>query len=62
MRCPGCGGGNAVVIDVRYKGTWRRRRYECKLCGARFVTQEIPEEELGKVVRIRAMIARVMRE
>ena len=50
MRCPGCGGGNVYVTDTRAAKEWRRRRYKCSDCGARFTTREIPEYELDRIV------------
>ena len=50
MRCPGCSGGNVYVTDTREAKEWRRRRYKCSDCGARFTTRELPEYELDRIV------------
>ena len=62
MRCPGCGAGSTFVIDTREAGEWRRRRYRCGCCGARWTTQEIPQHELYKIIKIRDLIRQVMDE
>ena len=50
MKCPTCGGSNVYVTDTRAAKEWRRRRYKCSDCGARFTTREIPEYELDRIV------------
>lgn len=43
LMCPECGKRKAKVIDSRTdgKGSFRRRRYQCKHCSHRFSTVEI---------------------
>ena len=55
MNCPVCGENNSRVIDTRDRGTWRRRRHECVMCGARWTTQEVPERDLERLIQVREL-------
>lgn len=44
MNCPTCGSATHV-IDSRKATRWVRRRRECKECGERFTTIEMPQQE-----------------
>ena len=59
MKCPTCKDNNAKVIDSRDRGTWRRRRYECLSCGYRWTTEEVPEGEIDKLMRIRDLVMKL---
>ena len=41
--CPRCNGVSSRVLDVRYRDHIRRRERECRSCGFRWFTFEIPE-------------------
>ena len=43
------------MIDTRDRGTWRRRRHECVMCGARWTTQEVPEHDLERLMQVREL-------
>lgn len=40
MICPKCKSDQTTVIDSRQFKAYRRRRYECLMCGERFTTKE----------------------
>lgn len=46
MNCPECTSDNCMVVNSRQTEAYKRmRRYECRDCGIRFSTVEIPAEE-----------------
>ena len=44
MICPKCKSDQTMVTDSRQFELYRRRRYECIMCGERFTTKEIVYE------------------
>lgn len=50
MICPKCGGKTGICDSRKVSARRVRRRRECKVCGERFSTVELPELEL-KVLR-----------
>lgn len=56
MKCPTCKANNSKVIDSRDRGTWRHRRHKCLLCGCRWSTNEIPAEEMEKLMKIKDLV------
>lgn len=44
VQCPECHGVQTYVVDTRSMYGYTRRRLECKRCGCRFATHEMPVE------------------
>ena len=44
-KCPTCGKTNSKIIDTRMENGYRKRRWECLCCGARWSTAEVRMEE-----------------
>lgn len=49
MNCPKCGSGT-YVVDSRHKPSRIYRRRECRVCGNRFSTAEINEEQVRSLI------------
>lgn len=49
MICPNCSSEQTMVINSRQFPTYRRRRYECRICRERFNTKEETEEKQDEV-------------
>lgn len=49
MDCPKCGSGT-YVVDSRHKPHRVYRRRECRICGNRFSTAELNEEQIRTLV------------
>lgn len=51
LPCPSCASQETFVKQSRAKGDDTRRRRECKACGHRFTTIEMPIDEFEKIRR-----------
>lgn len=48
-RCEKCGQRAAHIIEIRHTLDSTRRRKECRACGHRFTTLELPSAEHGRL-------------
>lgn len=49
MKCPSCNGVDEFVIDTRDISEGQRRRRECRTCGHKWTTLEMPMVEVEKM-------------
>jgi len=59
MNCPACG-NSTRIIDSRKAARRVRRRRECKECGQRFTTLEMPQREAEALQELEAWWLRIV--
>ena len=49
--CPNCKAESAKVVDSRLRADgYIYRRRECSMCGKRWTTIEVPEDEMRRII------------
>lgn len=68
MKCPNCRSADSAVIDSRSRNheTVRWRKHECKRCGCKYETFEIPASRYKQMEKLeskeRERLQRIVRE